>query len=173
MKKILVIVLIVLCAGMAVGQTPEMFDVSDVTVGAQRLHTKWLFAMGKWSDAGKNIGTYSTEIHCYKRFGFCEVSSATVSDGVGSLDLALGEFDILRWDAHELIAVDSSGVCVANTLRAEFTTKKVSISSTSKGVTDDKACRDADADPAALKTAFLTGSKDIPGGMKQTGKDAK
>jgi hypothetical protein len=172
MKKTLVI-LVILSARLAVGQTPEMFDVSDVTVGTQRLHTKWLFAMGRWSDAGKNVGAYSTEIHCYKRFGFCEVSSATVSDGVGSLDLALGEFDILRWDAQELIAVDSSGVCVVNTLRADFKTKKVSISSTSKGVTDDKTCRDADADPAALRTAFLTGSKDILSGMKQLGKGAK
>ena len=168
---VLAILVTLFCSVFAAGQTPEMFDVSDVTVGKQKLDTKWLFATGKWSDAGKDVGVYSTEIHCYKRFGFCEVSSAMVSDGVGELDLALSEFDILRWDAHELIAVDSSGICVANTLRADFKTKKVSISSASKGVTNDEDCRDAD--PGALKTAFLTGTKDILSGTNHPGKSAK
>ena len=170
MAKILAI-LVTLSAALAVGQTPEMFDVSNVTIGTQKLDTDWLFAVGKWSDAGKEIAVNSTEIRCYKRFGFCEVSSAMVSEGLASVNV--DDFDVLRWDADELIAVDSSPICVANNLRVDFKTKKVSISSTSKGASDDKFCREVDADPAALKTAFLTGTKDIVSGMKQRGKGSK
>ena len=61
---------------------PEIFDISDVTVGAQKLDTSFLYAVGKWSDATIRAGAMSTEIHCYKRFGFCEVASAdSISEG--------------------------------------------------------------------------------------------
>jgi len=56
---------LILIATAAVGQIPEMFDTSEVTVGAQRLETRYLFAAGKWSDASKDIAVNSTEIHFY------------------------------------------------------------------------------------------------------------
>src|ERR1022692_2978960 len=94
-------------------QQPFIFNVSNVVVGSQRLETLWAYAVGKWSDARDDVGIYSTEIHCYKRFGFCEVSGASTFFGLASVSLT--SFDILRWDTSEMIAVDSSPMCLFNT----------------------------------------------------------
>ena len=146
-----VILLVGHCHLMA--QEPLIFDVSTVVVGSQRLETVYAFAAGKWSDAGPDVGINSTEIHCYKRFSFCEVASAVSVFKLASVNLV--SFDILRWDTNELIAVDSSPICVVNTLRFDFAAKKVSISSASKGETRDKYCKDMT--PSMMATAFLTG----------------
>ena len=153
--------LLLLFAGfplIVLAQTPEIFDVSEVVAGAQRLDTKYFLAVGKWSDDPKELGTLSTEVHCYERFGLCEMARATWVDS--TVGVVLDSFDILRWDRQELIAIDSSPICIVNTVRADFVTKKVSISSTSKGVKGNKICSAIDADPSALKTAFLTGLDD-------------
>ena len=151
-------VVVAVLGGLTVGQTPLIFDVSDVVAGAQRIDTRYFLATGKWSDDGNDVGVNSVEIHCYKRFGFCEVAHGYSS--VGKAWVGLDSFDILRWDNQELIAVDSSPICVVNTLRADFIAKKVSISSTSKAERRDKFCATMDADPATFKTAFLIGWKD-------------
>jgi hypothetical protein len=135
-------------------QQPLIFYVGSVVVGSQRLETVYALASGKWSDAGPEVGINSTDIHCYKRFGFCEVGSASNSSGLASLSLS--SYDVLRWDSSEMIAVDSSPICLVNTLRFDFTAKKVSISSTSKGETRDKLC--ANLTPSITATAFLTGA---------------
>jgi len=145
--------LLLLAALPCAAQKPLIFDVSDVVVGQERLETSWIFAAGQWSDAGANVGANSTEIHCYKRFGFCEVAEASALSN--SAWVALTSFDILRWDTTEMIAVDSSPICLVRTLRVDFAAKKVSISDTSKGETRDKLCKDLP--PSA--TAFLTDGK--------------
>jgi len=144
-------------------QQPYIFDVSTVVVGSQRLETLWAYALGKWSDAGDHVRTDSTEIHCYKRFGFCEVASASNSDGLASVSLE--SFDILRWDTSEMIAVDSSPICLVNTLRFDFAAKKVSNSSTSKGETRDWVCRELT--PSTMPTAFLAGATGETGQKKK------
>ena len=96
-------------------QHPLTFDVSTVVVGSQRLETLWAYASGKWSDAGDHVQINSTEILCYQRFGVCEVANASTSVGLASVNLT--SFDMLRWVMSELIAVDSSPICVVNTLR--------------------------------------------------------
>ncbi|MBZ5679036.1 MAG: hypothetical protein LAO24_02905 [Acidobacteriia bacterium] len=146
--------MMLLAAVPAAAQEPEILDVSDVVVGSQRLETRYAFALGKWSDAGKDVGTNSTQIHCYKSFGFCEVARA-YSMGAQAW-VSLDSFDVLRWDDKEMIAVDSSPICLVSNLRFDFVAKKVSLSSTSKGETKDKICASVDT----LKTAFLTGLKD-------------
>ena len=70
--------------------------------------------------------------------------------------MSLDGFDILRWDNRELIAVDSSPICVVDTLRADFVAKKVTLSSTSKGVTNYPFCKGMEK----LPTAFLLGQED-------------
>lgn len=135
-------------------QQPLIFDVSTVVIGSQKLETLWAYAEGKWSDAGPDIGKDSTEIHCYKRFGFCEVASASSSIRLASVSLST--FDILRWDTSEMIAVDSSPICLVNTLRFDFAAKKVSISSASKGEIRDMFCKALT--PSMMATAFLTGA---------------
>src|SRR5947207_8132348 len=65
------------------------------------------------------------------RFGLCEVANA-YSLG-GQAWVVLDSYDILRWDSRELIAVDSSPICIVNTLRADFAKKKVTMSSTLTG----------------------------------------
>jgi hypothetical protein len=135
-------------------QQPLIYDVSTVVVGSQRLETLWAYVAGKWSDAGDDVGIRSSEIHCYKRFGFCDVATAFTVTGLASVDLT--SFDILRWNANEMIAVDSSPICMVNTLRFDLIAKKVSISSTSKGETRDSFCKDVT--PSKTATAFLTGA---------------
>jgi hypothetical protein len=149
-------ILLLLGALPYMAQQPLTFDASTVVVGSQRLETPWALAIGKWSDAGDNVGINSTEIHCYKRFGFCEVANASAFSSPGSAWVNLSGYDILRWDASEMIAVDSSPICVVNTLRFDFAAKKVSMSSTSKGETRDKICKDLM--PSMTATAFLTGA---------------
>ena len=144
-------------------QHPLILDVSTVVAGSERLETLYAYAAGKWSDAGVQVGMSSTEIHCYKRFGFCEVADASTSFGLASVNLT--SYDILRWDTKELIAIDSSPTCVVNTLRFDFAAKKVSISSTSKGETRDEFCKDLTSSMTA--TAFLTGA------MGETGQKKK
>jgi hypothetical protein len=136
-------------------QKPLIFDVSTVVVGSQRLETVWAFAEGKWPDAGPNVGMNSTDIHCYKRFGFCEVANASTSSPTpGLASVSLTSFDILRWNASEMIAVDSSPIGVVNTLRFDFAAKKVSLSSTLRGETRDKFC--TGLTPSMTATTFLT-----------------
>lgn len=131
-----------------------ILEESTVVAGAQRTPTRFVYAMGKWSDATDAALSNATQIHCYQAFGFCEVASA---DEVGGRAyVTLDTFDILRWDGNELIAVDSSPICVANTLRMDFRAKSISLSSTSKGVTKDPMCKDAEKTP----TAFLGGATD-------------
>src|ERR1035437_7910961 len=156
MKRVtfrLLILMLLLPALSGMAQQPDIFGVNDVVVGSQRLETLYADAVGKWSDGGKDVAVQSTEIHCYQRFGFCEAASAISLDGKASV--ILESYDILRWDAGEMIAVDSSPICVVNTLRFDFAAKKVSLSSTSKGETRDKFCKDLT--PSDTATAFLTG----------------
>jgi hypothetical protein len=134
-------------------QTPEILSVSQVVAGAQRTETLFAHAMGKWSDADDHLAVYSTEIDCYKSFGFCEEADATYF--VGQAGATLNSFDILRWDDRELIAIDSSPICVMNTLRFDFAAKKVTITTSLKGATKDPSCKDT-----KTTTAFLGGVKD-------------
>jgi hypothetical protein len=147
-RSLLVLLVVIPC----VAQRPVIFDVSTVAVGPQRLETVWAFAEGKWSDERAGAALNSTAIHCYKRFGFCEMAHAMTSGGVD-----LGTFDILRWDEKELLAVDSSPICVVNTLRFDLATRQVSITGASKGKTDNKIC--TSITPAMLATAFLAGGE--------------
>ena len=134
-------------------QKPLIFSESDVVVGQQRIETRYLFAAGFWSDGDKALTAHSVEIHCYKRFGFCEDAEAIVGGQVG-----LNEYDILRWDNQELIAVDSSPICVVNTLRFDLVAKKVSVSSVQK--TDSLANRDQFCKDLVIAPAFLGGVED-------------
>jgi hypothetical protein len=95
-------------------QTPEILSVSEVVAGALRTETLYVHAVGKWSDADDHLAVMSTEITCFERFGFCDEADASYQNGQAGV--ALINFDILRWDKHELIAVDSSPICVVNTL---------------------------------------------------------
>jgi hypothetical protein len=134
-------------------QTPVIFDVSEVVAGAQRTETLYANAVGKWSDADDHLAVGSTEIHCYQRFGFCEEGDATYLGGQAGVTVT--SLDILRWDNRELIAVDSTPICVVNTLRFDFAAKKVSISMALKGETKDAFCKTIKA-----STAFLGGVDD-------------
>lgn len=148
---------VVLIGFVTVGQaqTPEILDVSTAIAGSNRIETLYLFAEGKWSDAGDHMDINSTQIHCYKAFGLCEEADAHLLYSGAYVDLVT--YDILRWDGGELIAVDSSPICVVNTLRVDFAAKKIATSSTSKGETKDPFCKGAEIQP----TTFLTGSKDL------------
>jgi hypothetical protein len=129
-------------------QKPIIFDVSNVVVGAQRTPTLWLFAEGKWSDADEHVGPGSTHIQCYKSFGFCDVANAFETFGVAGVSLT--SFDILRWDSREIIAVDSSPICIVNTLRVDLIAQRITLSSSDKGETKDPFCKGSDKIPTAV-----------------------
>jgi hypothetical protein len=140
-------------------QNPLSFDVSAVAVGSQRLVTVRAYATGKWSDASPDVRSDSTEVRCYKRFGFCEVANAKSRSYRAFV--VVEDFDVLRWDNKEMIAVDSSPTCVVKTLRFDFVAKKVSLSSTSKGEKGGKFC--GHLLPWETATAFLIAfSRDDP-----------
>jgi hypothetical protein len=136
-------------------QTPLILSVTEVVAGTQKLDTTFLYAVGQWSDSTDNTSANSTQIHCYKRFSVCEVASADSLGGPGSVYVTLDSFDIVRWDKQEMIAIDSSPICLVNTLRADFVKHKVTLSSTSKGETKNKYCEGTDT-----PTAFLGGADD-------------
>jgi hypothetical protein len=138
-----------------VAQMPVIFDLSDVVVGSKKIPTLYIHAAGKWSDAGDNIGPLSTEIQCYKSLGFCDVANANQVFGDATVDL--DTYDILRWDSKEIIAVDSSPICIVNTLRVDLVSKRVTLSSSDKGVANDPFCKGSDK----LATAVLWGRDDI------------
>lgn len=166
MKRIALLVIALLSAVFvyAQNQTPAIFDVSSVVAGAQKTETLYAFAVGRWSDADDHLAVSSTEIHCYERFGLCEEADATYY--FGEAGATLNSFDILRWDSRELIAVDSSPICVVNTLPFDFAAKKVTITMALKGETKDPFCKDMKA-----TTAFLGGVKDkIKSEMKKPSK---
>ena len=146
-------------------QRPLIFEASTVVVGAQRLETDRVYAAGKWSDAGPKAFIASTEIHCYKRFGFCEVANASNPLGDASASVSLTSYDILRWDANEMIAVDSSAICLVNTLRFDFSAKTVSMSSALKSETNNKLCQTIT--PSMTATVFLVRAN---GGVEQKAK---
>ena len=154
-KRLFVLLISVLAGGCATAQKPTIYDVSNVVMGAQRIPTLWLYAAGKWSDAGDQIGPSSTEIQCYKSLGFCAVANAFAIGG--EANVSLDSYDILRWDSQEMIAVDSSAICIVNTIRADFVTKRITLSSSDKGVTKDPFCKGSDRIP----TAVLWGEEDI------------
>jgi hypothetical protein len=155
MRRIALLVAVVLSAILvnAQDQTPEILSVNQVVVGAQKIETQYAFVVGKWSDANEHLAVMSTEITCFGRFGFCDEADAIYYDGQAGVNL--NSFDILRWDKQELIAVDSSPICVVNTLRFDFAAKKVTITMALKGETKDPFCKDIKA-----TTAFLGGVKD-------------
>jgi hypothetical protein len=139
---------------------PEIFDVSDVTFGAQRLPTRYLYAAGAWSDASEMENALSVQIECYKRVSHCSVARAiVVGQGPGSVGVALDGFDILRWDESEIIAVDTSAICVVNTIRADLIARTVTISSAKKATESaDKGsfCKLTDG-----STAFLVNHEEV------------
>lgn len=154
MKKVLVVTAALLSTSLTQGQnqTPEILSVNEVVAGAQRVETLYAHALGRWSDSDVHMAVWSTEIHCYERFGFCEEADAVYIDGQAGATLST--FDILRWDNQELIAVDSSPICVVNTLRFDFAAKKVTLTMALKGETKDPFCREVKA-----TTTFLGGGR--------------
>jgi len=160
MRQILSVFVALALAVPVAAQQPIIFDVSNVVMGAQRIPTLWLFAEGKWSDAGDHIGPASTQIQCYKSFGLCDVANAFETNAFETFGVAgvnLTSFDILRWDNKEIIAVDSSPICIVKTLRADLNTKRITLNSSDKGVTTNPFCKGLDK----LPTAVLWGIDDI------------
>jgi hypothetical protein len=137
----------------AQSKSPQIFDVSEVTVGAQHINTLYALAVGRWSDAEKDAGPISAEIECYKRLGFCADAEASLSHGQATV--GLDDYAILRWDSKELIAVDSSPMCLVNTIRFDFRNKLVTYTPALKGETANPICKGIkDTKPG---TAFLEG----------------
>ena len=142
-----VLVLVGLSIG-SVAQEPMILSVSDVVVGASQIRTLHLYAAGKWSDAGENAGSLSTQVHCYKALGFCEVAFIGFDEGLRpnnpQMNVNLATLNILRWDGKELLADDSepdSPICVVNTLRADFTKRRVTWTAAYNGKTEDPFCK--------------------------------
>ena len=142
-------------------QTPTIFDISNVAVGANKIPTLYLFAEGKWSDAGENDGAASTQIFYYKSLGFCEVANAHWSGWTGSgANVSLTTFEIQRWDSNVIIAREDSPTCISygvvTTLSADLKTKRITLSYSDNGVKNIAFCMAS----GKHSTAVLWGSED-------------
>ncbi len=160
-SKVVGVVAVIFLSVLAHAQKhPEIFDVSDVVLGARRLPTKYLYAVGAWSDASEMENAMSVQIQCYKVIDFCQVARALiVGQGPGSVGVSLDGFDILRWDERELIAVDTSAICIVNTIRADFVARTITLSSAKQGTEmaeKDPFCKNMD-----LPTAFLVNHEEV------------
>jgi hypothetical protein len=171
------VLLVSLCAlyfaSTASAQThPEIFDVSDVVLGAQKLDTTYLYAAGAWSDASEMENALSVQIECFKRIRYCMVAQPlVVGQGPGSVGAMLDGYDILRWDEREMIAVDSSPICSVNTIRADFIAKTITISAAKKATKladKDPFCKDVNQ-----STAFLVNNDEVTKKIIQKAKQKK
>lgn len=127
MRRPLLVAVFLFFAVSARAQKPMLFNVSRGIVGARRIPTLYFHALGKWSDAGGHVGLLSTEIKCYKAFGFCDVANAHWI--LSQASVTLRTFEIVRWDNTAIIAVDRAPLCERDTIRAELPKKKVTMSS--------------------------------------------
>jgi hypothetical protein len=138
-------------------QHPQIFgEPTVVTMGAERIETLWTEASGKWSDTGKDIGTTASHVECYKKFRFCFQAEAYSLGGQAWVNTTT--LDILRWDAEELIAVDSTPICQVNQIRFDFKTKQVSATESPKGETKDPFCKAAKARRLHISVGLKTNS---------------
>jgi hypothetical protein len=137
---------------------PVIYSVGPEVVGTGNLPTLYAFAIGRWSNPRPKAGRRSTEIHCYKRFSFCEVADSRINDDAQAA-VTLETFNIVRWDEHEMIAVDSDSLaaaCAVKTLRFDFLNTQVSLGATSKGLEGNIFCEGVDI----AVTSFLIGKDD-------------
>jgi hypothetical protein len=129
------------------GQSPLSFDVANVMVGSKGIATTTLNAVGRWSPDEESMGSsflgpMSAEVRCFKTFGFCERIGAIVTSGSSSATvLVVQDFDVVRWDDKEILAVDDTAPCVTNTLRVNFGAKTVEQSRALKTSVKDRSCR--------------------------------
>lgn len=172
LKQSVLLAVLFLCSTAHAQKHPEIFDVSDVVFGGQRLPTRYLYAAGAWSDASEKENALSVQIECYKRISQCNVARAVVvGEGPGSVGVVLDGFDILRWDEHEIIAVDISAICVVNTIRADLIAKTITISSAKKATESaekDPFCKNVDE-----STAFLVNHDEVTKKIVQKAKQKK
>ena len=138
MRQILSVFVALALAVPVAAQTRTIFDVSNVVVGANKIPTLYLFAQGKWSDAGENDGAASTQIFCYKSLGLCEVANAHWSEIGSGANVSLTTFEINSWDSNEIIAMEDSPTCISygvvTTLSADLKNKRITLSYSDNGV---------------------------------------
>jgi hypothetical protein len=144
-----------------VAQTPAVFDLSDVVVGTKQIDTTFFLTIGKWSDASRcsdeaKVFTPSTEIHCYKAFSFCDEANAISVRGQPSLDTT--SYNILRWDAKEIVAVNSEAPCIEDTLQVDFDARRVTATRALKHKPNDPWCKTFSTKDE--RVAFLEGMKE-------------
>jgi hypothetical protein len=164
MRQLLFSCVVLALAIPVAAQTPTIFDVSNVVVGANKIPTLYLFAEGKWSDAGENDGAASTQIFCYKSLGFCEVANAHWSEVGSGANVSLTTFEIKRWDSNEIIAMEESPTCISygvvTTLSADLKNKRITLSYSDNGVKKIAFCMASGKHSTAVLWGFEDTVKD-------------
>lgn len=167
-QKLLPLIVVLVLGSDLVAQTPQVFDLSNVVVGARRVHTAYFHAVGKWSDSARwsdaeKVGVLSTELRCYKSFGLCEEADAYFV--TGQAIIGGDSYSVLRWNTRELFAEDSEAPCVVRTLRIDFGAKSVTASTRLKGSPGDARCREFSSRDE--RTALLSGLKEEKAEVQQ------
>lgn len=164
MRQIPSVFVAIALAVSAAAQTPTIFDISNVVVGANRIPTPYLFAQGKWSDAGENDGAASTQIFCYKSLGLCEIANAHWSEIGSGANVSLTTFEIKRWDSNEIIAMEESPTCISygvvTTLSADLKNKRITLSYADNGVKRIAFCMASGKHSTAVLWGFEDTVKD-------------
>ena len=134
----------ILLSSQLFGQSPLIFVVNKALIGSTPTLT--FDAVGRWSPDKESsgsplIGPMSARVRCFKSLGFCERVGVVVAAGpvTGAL---LQDFNITKWDDHEITAVDNTAPCVVSTLRIKFRVKTVAQDKKLKSPGNDPSCKE-------------------------------
>jgi hypothetical protein len=97
-----------------------------------------IVANGTWVDDSNEVHNRVVEIHCSKASRKCEWASASVVNGLASLET--GQFHILKWDREEIAATERGFPplgCNTATLSVNLRSETVSLVTV---LSSDKSC---------------------------------
>ena len=147
-----------LAAQLLGGQTPPHQDENVYFSNSEKYFT----ATGKWAAVSANAGEqvsmpHEVEIDCFKG-NACVVGSAEYY--VGAPHITLAYVEILKWTHDGILAEDTSGICMTQTLHISFADQRVMLSFTSKALPKEQrdSCKFFGAEPTE-EIMVLKGSK--------------
>ncbi len=98
-------------------------------------------ATGKWVSKPSNPKNepfpQEVEIDCFKGKHGDVCVEATAEYYMGHPHISVSYLDILKWDKDGIVAIDSSGVCMTNTVLINFADQSISDTVSLKKLTDE------------------------------------
>jgi hypothetical protein len=119
-------------------------------------------ATGNWIPANpkdKPAFVSETEIDCFKQNMSCVEGTAELF--MGHPHITLEYLQILKWDNDEILATDSTGICMTVTMQITFAEKRISSTHAMKRLDQEtkEACKFFQADQTQVDIFVLKGSE--------------